>query len=778
MGIKEKKPDTLVSISGKDTEIYKEDASDLLQGKLPREWQWVPCSNNALVAAKNASSPVYYKEFFPRNRFEGIKAFLRGSRCQRARKQTENLVDAGLSTPEILCWGRGKLNEFIIFKADKGEGFFSFLLKRYSPPLATEKLLEKRQLLRQVGEIIALLHKKGLIHGDLRPNNILVAKSDGGFRFSFLDNERNKYFTIPPLLLRKKNLIQLSIITNQLVTKTDLMRIFQAYLSTEKNWSEQKRQLFIRDLFRRRHKRFTFILTRRKRHQRAENIRKFDKSHFSGECYHGSILSQMIATETTPNAWFNKHGILIKKDKTITSKKYTYTNSPPLIGKRFLPKNCLNFLKTIFRGEKAHHLWQISHILLDLGIPVPQASGYIIAGRNPFWRNNFFFCAFLADSKNLHAIARSRSDFSAWLTKYQLIERLAQSLGQMHNYGYRHGDTKWGNIMVNESDGSFHWIDLDSANRQKRRNNRWFDKDVARFAVDIIENRVDDTWLKVFIKNYARTRCVPSEHIEKRIQPFIKKIIKRHRKKLKVTQGAYQTCLKKLQQKSNSILRKAHHPFSSENILVLGDSHAIVFKKWQFILGFPKKHFTVCTVGGATASGLENPNSRSQAYKIFTKMQQSTNHKTLIIMLGEVDTGFVIWYRAQKYGVEISEMFSQTVEKYSSFLSELSTKSKKIIVISTPLPTIEDTAEWGEVANLRKEVKTTKQERIKLTLKFNKAIEKYCLSAGLIFINLDKECLTANGDLRADLKNKNIRDHHYDPTNYSRLLVNHLRGII
>ena len=778
MGIKEKIPDSLVSISGKDEEIYKEDASRLLQGRLPGGWKWIPCSNSTLVATKKTPCPVYYKEFFPRNKYEGIKACCRGSRCQRARKQAEHLTAAGLSTPKILCWGKGKLNEFIIFKADEGQGFHSFLLKKYSPPLTPEKLLEKRLLLQQAGKIISLLHQKGLVHGDLRPDNLLVAKTDKGFKFSFLDNERNKHFERPPLSLIKKNLIQFSIIPDHLVTKADLMRFFQAYLSTDKNLSKQKQREFISDLFRRRHKRFTFILTRRNRHQRAENIKKVRNNHYSGECYHGSRISQILATETNPEAWFANNGILVKKDKTITSKIFSSMDCPPLFGKRFLPKNNLHFIKLLFRGEKACHLWQISHILLDLGIPVPKPAGYILTGRNPLRRNNYFFCASLPDSETLLAIARNKNDLSAWLAGNQLIERLARSLARMHNFGYSHGDAKWGNIMVNESNETFCWIDLDSVTKQKRRNNRWFYKDVARFSVDIIENKLGSKWLDLFLKSYAHTRCISATHLEKKTHTFIRKISKRHRKKFKVTQGIAQTWIKKLKHNSNSLFRKAHRPFVSEYILVLGDSHAIVFKQWQFILGFPKKHFSVCSVGGATASGLENPNSKTQTYKIFTKALQFRNYKKIIIMLGEVDTGFVIWYRAQKYGVEVAEMFMQTVTKYADFLSELSTKTDKIIVISTPLPTIKDGAEWGEVANLRKEVKTTKQERTKLTIKFNKAIERYCLHAGLVFINLDQKCLTKTGSLKADLKSKNPRDHHYDQHNYSLLLIKSLRDIV
>ena len=44
----------------------------------------------------------------------------------------------------------------------------------------------------------------------------------------------------------------------------------------------------------------------------------------------------------------------------------------------------------------------------------------------------------------------------------------------------------------------------------------------------------------------------------------------------------------------------------------------------------------------------------------------------------------------EKVYVKVSEMFDQAVENYVRFLSGISKKGKRIIVINTPLPTIED----------------------------------------------------------------------------------------
>jgi len=56
-------------------------------------------------------------------------------------------------------------------------------------------------------------------------------------------------------------------------------------------------------------------------------------------------------------------------------------------------------------------------------------------------------------------------------------------------------------------------------------------------------------------------------------------------------------------------------------------------------------------------------------------------------------------------------LLNHTVEKMKKFLIEINNYGYKPIVVSTPLPTIKDNCQWGEVSNLRKEIKATQKER-------------------------------------------------------------------
>lgn len=223
--------------------------------------------------------------------------------------------------------------------------------------------------------------------------------------------------------------------------------------------------------------------------------------------------------------------------------------------------------------------------------------------------------------------------------------------------------------------------------------------------------------------------------------------------------------------------RKLYKLILGKEILVLGDSHVSVFYNKKFENRFKRHFFNVVDIGGATVSGLENPNSKTQAMPIFKKHLKKTKAKIVIVSLGEVDTGFVIWYRAEKYDVSVSKMLSMAIEKYERFLQELS-KEFRVICVSTPLPTIKDGQNWGEIANARKGVKATQKQRIDLTIEFNENIEEFCKNNKILFVALDNKSLDKNGTIKSDLLNQNPNDHHYNGDSYSELLIQELKYCI
>ena len=234
--------------------------------------------------------------------------------------------------------------------------------------------------------------------------------------------------------------------------------------------------------------------------------------------------------------------------------------------------------------------------------------------------------------------------------------------------------------------------------------------------------------------------------------------------------------MKKTFRMLRNFIRKLQCLFASNDVLILGDSHAEVFYEPAFLPAFPKSCFRVVSVGGATASGLENPRSKTDAYNIFTSALNDEKYDRIVLLLGEVDTGFVIWYRARKYRTSVSEMLQRTVKTYSEFIDKC-TGYAETIVISAPLPTIDD-ASVGAVAHARREIDASQRERTELTLEFNKRIETFCRSKNIIYINLDNVSLGEDSLVKKELKNSNPADHHYDKRRYAELLISNLRNYL
>lgn len=213
-----------------------------------------------------------------------------------------------------------------------------------------------------------------------------------------------------------------------------------------------------------------------------------------------------------------------------------------------------------------------------------------------------------------------------------------------------------------------------------------------------------------------------------------------------------------------------------EEILVLGDSHTSIFMEKAVSREFPGSFFNVINIGGATASGLANPNAKTQAYQRFREALADTTARRIIVMLGEVDTGFIIWYRAKKYDESVEAVTEKAIAIYTQFLLEIKSRPASVLCISTPLPTIQDGTEWGEVATARKEVTASQAERTALTLHFNRQVERFCKENGIAFINLDGESLGSDGLVKRELLNADRNDHHYAPQAYAPMLLGPLKA--
>lgn len=206
----------------------------------------------------------------------------------------------------------------------------------------------------------------------------------------------------------------------------------------------------------------------------------------------------------------------------------------------------------------------------------------------------------------------------------------------------------------------------------------------------------------------------------------------------------------------------------------IGDSHADVFWHMEFSPSFFWKiNPKIRVVHGATATGLSNPNSKTRALPIFKSYIENhvkKNHN-VFFQLGEVDCGFAIWFRSEKHNLSVNEQLSSALENYLGLIRCAIRKEANVFVFSAVLPTIKDGQVFGEVANLRRDVKANQQERTLLTLEFNKKLSLLLKKENATFIDFDISLLDPKTNvIKEAFLNKDPKNHHLDHDAYGSLI--------
>ena len=209
-------------------------------------------------------------------------------------------------------------------------------------------------------------------------------------------------------------------------------------------------------------------------------------------------------------------------------------------------------------------------------------------------------------------------------------------------------------------------------------------------------------------------------------------------------------------------------------IVALGDSHLEVIPR--YVAPRVTAMFDIVQVWGATAQGLVNPNSSTDALRLFqARLDRAPRWQTVLLELGEVDCGFVIWYRAEKKGLTVDDQLEVSLGNYLGFIDRQVASGFDVWVMSAPLPTIGDAQDWGEVANLRRMVGATQSERTALTLRYNELLQQACLARRVRFIDVSSEQLDlATGIIKPEFVHSDRLNHHLDDSSWGDLIVREL----
>ncbi len=190
--------------------------------------------NRFLAAFQGTERCVYCKEFVERSVLDRLKHLVRPSRAVRDMNASSMLRRYGFQTAQVVLAGdvrTGLLKNtsfLVTLEITDAKSIFCCLVQEpeTTGPCSWK---ERRRLLRQFGLTVGRMHHEHIAHGDLRPGNTLVRRTNGRWEFCFIDNERTRKWLRLPSHLRLKNLVQVNMLS-QGISHTDRVRFFQAYL--------------------------------------------------------------------------------------------------------------------------------------------------------------------------------------------------------------------------------------------------------------------------------------------------------------------------------------------------------------------------------------------------------------------------------------------------------------------------------------------------------------------------------------------------------------------
>lgn len=219
--------------------------------------------------------------------------------------------------------------------------------------------------------------------------------------------------------------------------------------------------------------------------------------------------------------------------------------------------------------------------------------------------------------------------------------------------------------------------------------------------------------------------------------------------------------------------------FKKKVVLCVGDSHSEIFSYSKLNLEFHSTIFFSYAVNGATATGIRNPVSKTNARnKILFYLKMIPRSVNIFTSFGEVDCGFLFWYKNQKYKLKLETQVEKAFGNYVKFINYVKKIGfNSIGIYNIPLPTLDYynpvTYKWS----LRKLVKVNIENRANVTSNFNKKLKLLCKDNGYKFIDTNKTIFNRNKRrVYEKYINKDMNDHHIKYCTAYKVLIKELKN--
>lgn len=212
-----------------------------IQRLIERETDWrIIKENHRNMIAYQGVGRLYFKSFNNNRIKEILKRATGGSRAWRTLRATRQLEEVGCLAPQIIACGHFAACDFILMEDLTGPQLMNAIHSYLQTPDTTQW---RKQLFRTLGLTVGHLHSHGLVHGDLRANNVIIHPSDKGYRIGFIDNERTR----KPIRFKreqKRNLRQIMTMGDRYLSQAEKITFFAAYFSRMPYDAEVRRNLY------------------------------------------------------------------------------------------------------------------------------------------------------------------------------------------------------------------------------------------------------------------------------------------------------------------------------------------------------------------------------------------------------------------------------------------------------------------------------------------------------------------------------------------------------
>ncbi len=175
------------------------------------------------------------KEYPRRGFLHTLRSSLVQSKARRFWRGWWGLRVRGFGVPEgYLLWEARRLGlvvgcGVVTEAVEEAIGLDRFVATRFSLPSDREALAVKRRLMEQMASTLAELHRKGVLHRDLKANNILIQERQDGLRIVFLDLDAVRFKGRVSRRDVVLNLAQLDASLPEMVTFGDRSRFLLKY---------------------------------------------------------------------------------------------------------------------------------------------------------------------------------------------------------------------------------------------------------------------------------------------------------------------------------------------------------------------------------------------------------------------------------------------------------------------------------------------------------------------------------------------------------------------